>query len=159
MAFQGIFRRGSTLVVVRPIILSSKCRLEVGTVIDPKKHNIRPFQLRILFRKRRLGTEGSAWANEMIKGQANPSARPETKVISDAKANNSTAAKEAAAQKAEDKKTAAAAKKAEAAKKKEVAAAKRKATAAAKKEAAAKKKADAAAAKEEPSNKPKWSKS
>jgi hypothetical protein len=99
MAFQGIYRKGIKLIVVRPIILSSKSRLEIGTIIDPMEGKIRPFQLRILFRKRRLGIKGSDWANEMIKGKDNPNARPETKVIQDAKAK--AQAKKAKAKKAE----------------------------------------------------------
>jgi len=102
MAFQGIFRKHETYVVVKTIILSSKSRLEIGTVIDPKKHHVRPFQMRILFRKRRLGIEGSDWANEMLKLHGKGHTRPETAQIQEAKAKVSKA-EAAKAKKAEAK--------------------------------------------------------
>lgn len=68
MAFQGIFRKGNKFVVVKTIYLTSKKILEAGTVIDMVRHNVRMFQLRLWFRRRRIGTVDTPWADEMLKG-------------------------------------------------------------------------------------------
>ena len=44
MAFQGMFRRHLTFVVVKTIYLTAKDTLEVGTVIDLEKHNVKMVQ-------------------------------------------------------------------------------------------------------------------
>ncbi len=72
MAFQGIFRRSNKFVAVKPIHLSAKVTLEVGTVIDLEKHHVRPFQLRMWFQRRRVGTLDSPWANMMLEGVKRP---------------------------------------------------------------------------------------
>ena len=78
MAFQGLFRRHNNFVVVKPIRLCAEETLEVGTVIDMKKGNVKWFQLRLWFRRRRIGTEGSDWVNQILDGAR----RPEGAVIS-----------------------------------------------------------------------------
>lgn len=72
MAFQGIFRRSNKFVAVKPIHLTAKVTLEVGTVIDLEKHHVRPFQLRMWFQRRRVGTLGSPWVEQMIAGVKRP---------------------------------------------------------------------------------------
>jgi len=72
MAFQGIFRRSNKFVAVKPIHLSAKVTLEVGTVIDLEKHHVRPFQLRMWFQRRRVGTLDSPWADMMLEGVKRP---------------------------------------------------------------------------------------
>ena len=72
MAFQGIFRRHNKFVVVRTIHLTANDTLEVGTVIDMKRGNVKWFQLRLWFRRRKIGTLDSPWANAMLKGHRRP---------------------------------------------------------------------------------------
>ena len=72
MAFQGLFKRHSTFVVVKPIHLNANETLEVGTVIDMKKGNIKWFQLRLWFRRRRIGTKDSEWVNQILNGARRP---------------------------------------------------------------------------------------
>ena len=72
MAFQGIFKRHNKFVVVKPIRLTAKDTLEVGTVIDMKQGNVKWFQLRLWFRRRRIGTEGSDWVNQILDGARRP---------------------------------------------------------------------------------------
>ena len=72
MAFQGMFRRHNKFVVVKPVHLTANETLEVGTVIDMKKGNIRWFQLRLWFKRRRIGTEGSEWVKQIIAGARSP---------------------------------------------------------------------------------------
>lgn len=72
MAFQGLFRRINTHVVVKTIHLTAKDRLEVGTVIDPEKMNIKVFQLRLWFQRRKIGVVGSSWAEGILNGHIRP---------------------------------------------------------------------------------------
>ena len=72
MAFQGLFRRHNTFVVVKEIRLNAKETLEVGTVIDMEKDNVKWFQLRLWFRRRKIGTQGSNWANQILGGARRP---------------------------------------------------------------------------------------
>ena len=72
MAFQGLFRRHNTFVVVKPVRLSAKETLEVGTVIDMKRGNVKWFQLRLWFRRRRIGTQDSNWVNQILDGARRP---------------------------------------------------------------------------------------
>jgi hypothetical protein len=72
MAFQGLFRRHNEFVVVKPIQLTANDTLEVGTVIDMEKGNVKLFQLRLWFRRRRIGTKGSEWVNQILEGDRRP---------------------------------------------------------------------------------------
>lgn len=72
MAFQGMFRRHNTFVVVKPVRLNAKETLEVGTVINMDKGNVKWFQLRLWFRRRRIGTKGSDWVNQILDGARRP---------------------------------------------------------------------------------------
>ena len=72
MAFQGLFKRHSEFVVVKPIQLTANETLEVGTVIDMRKGNIKWFQLRLWFRRRKIGTRGSEWVNQILSGARRP---------------------------------------------------------------------------------------
>ncbi len=72
MAFQGLFRRHNNFVVVKPVRLSGKETLEVGTVIDMKKGNVKWFQLRLWFKRRRIGTKDSEWVNQILDGTRRP---------------------------------------------------------------------------------------
>lgn len=92
MAFQGMFRRINKHVVVRPIHLTAKTVLEVGTVIDPEKHNVKVFQLRLWFQRRRIGIVDSPWANAQLEGDN----RPEGLVIRKTAADLEDEAKHAA---------------------------------------------------------------
>ncbi len=83
MAFQGIFRRKGTYVVVRPVRLSSDTLLEPGTVLEGK-NTLRLFQLQNLFKRRRIGIKDSAWANAMLKNTS-AFAKPELENIGAAK--------------------------------------------------------------------------
>lgn len=80
MAFQGIFRRHNKFVVVKPIRLSANDTLEVGTVIDMEKDNVKWFQLRLWFKRRRIGTVDSDWANQLIGGARRPEGAPIHKI-------------------------------------------------------------------------------
>ncbi len=79
MAFQGIFRRKGTYVVVRPVRLSSNTLLEPGTVLEGK-NTLRLFQLQNLFKRRRIGLKDSAWTNAMLKNTS-AFAKPELENI------------------------------------------------------------------------------
>ena len=72
MAFQGLFKRNAQFVVVKPVHLTLNETLEVGTVIDMAKGNVKWFQLRLWFRRRRIGTKGSEWVNQILKGARRP---------------------------------------------------------------------------------------
>jgi hypothetical protein len=72
MAFQGLFRRHNTFVVVKQIRLNAKETLEVGTVIDMKVDNVKWFQLRLWFRRRKIGTQDSDWVNQILGGARRP---------------------------------------------------------------------------------------
>lgn len=103
MAFQGLFRRNSEFVVVKPVHLNANETLEVGTVIDMAKGNVKWFQLRLWFRRRRIGTKDSEWVNQILEGARRPEgATISTKrdinrlaetlsAVKDAKASDSTA--------------------------------------------------------------------
>ena len=66
MAFRReFFRRGDTFVAVRYIRLTSKERLEPGTVIEPGQFRL--YQLRNWWQRRQIGVEGSKWVTEQLK--------------------------------------------------------------------------------------------
>lgn len=72
MAFQGLFKRHNKFVVVKPIRLTANDTLEVGTVIDMETHSVKFFQLRLWFRRRRIGTKDSEWVNQILSGARRP---------------------------------------------------------------------------------------
>ena len=72
MAFQGIFKRGKKYIAVKNIQLSTNDTLEAGTII-PK--TIRVFQLRLWFRRHKIGIAGSPWAEQMLAGIRCPEAQ------------------------------------------------------------------------------------
>lgn len=72
MAFQGLFRRHNTFVVVKPVHLNATETLEVGTVISMDKGNVKWFQLRLWFRRRRIGVQDSDWVNQILGGARRP---------------------------------------------------------------------------------------
>ena len=100
MAFQGLFRRNNEFVVVKPVHLTANETLEVGTVIDMAKGNVKWFQLRLWFRRRRIGTKDTDWVNQILNGAR----RPEGAAINTKRdiANLAKTLGEVAKQKAED---------------------------------------------------------
>jgi hypothetical protein len=70
-----IFRPHHDFVSVRPIRLSATEVLPAGEPID--KSRIRPFHLRSLYQRRRIGIVGSRWTESMLAARDDAHARPE----------------------------------------------------------------------------------
>ena len=62
---QPLYKRGMKLVVVRPISRGTSERLEPGHKITAKDE-MREFQRRSLYRRRRLGPQGDPWTKMML---------------------------------------------------------------------------------------------
>lgn len=75
--FQPLFRRGLDYVVVRPIRISAKVTWPVGRVV--KWGELKHFQTRALYQRRRLGPKDSPWTEHMLQSweDGKPLAKPE----------------------------------------------------------------------------------
>ncbi len=69
-----IFRRGATYVAVRFIRLTSKDRLEPGTVIKLGKY--RTHQMRNWWSRRMIGVKDSPWAKQMLNALSKQKSKP-----------------------------------------------------------------------------------
>lgn len=91
MERQGFFKRAGEYIAVRPIKLSSRVTLEPGASVDM----LRVFQLRYLFKNRRIGHKDSIWAKHMLllleAGKAN--LKPEITDVDDLKVDKKSVKK------------------------------------------------------------------
>jgi hypothetical protein len=64
MAYQGVYKRHETHVVVKAFKITSENTLNVGEELDVGSLPV--YQMRSLFRRKIIGKKDSPWANEML---------------------------------------------------------------------------------------------
>ena len=66
MAFQGMYRKGATYIVVKQVRLASNSVLEIGETVPSEKFPLKHFHLRSLFMRRALGHPDNAWTQSIL---------------------------------------------------------------------------------------------